>query len=133
MKNIKKLLISIIVVLAVVLLAYRGYKVIAKSTNEMISSGDGLPKEFPYVRYKDLINEKDTLCCGRGIHLPRDKETIVKTGKKSQEEPYLTIKDIGKKIFKGEKIILQQGGTVYLKFLQEIKTDLTNGWIYYQQ
>ena len=38
-----------------------------------------------------------------------------------------------RKIFKGEKIILQQGGTVYLKFLQEIKTDLTNGWIYYQQ
>ena len=113
MKNIKKLLISIIVVLAVVLLAYRGYKVIAKSTNEMISSGDGLPKEFPYVRYKDLINEKDTLCCGRGIHLPRDKETIVKTGKKSQEEPYLTIKDIGKKIFKGEK--LAKNGTTSAK------------------
>lgn len=36
-----------------------------------------------------------------------------------------------RKIFKGEKIILQKGGTIYLKFLQDVKTDLTNGWIYY--
>ena len=35
-----------------------------------------------------------------------------------------------RKVFKGEKIILKQGGTVYVKFLKEIKTDLTNGWIY---
>ena len=37
-----------------------------------------------------------------------------------------------RKVFKGEKLILPQGGTVYVKFLKEIKTDLTNGWIYYQ-
>ena len=35
-----------------------------------------------------------------------------------------------RKVFKGEKIILQQGGTVYFKFLKDVKTDLTNGWIY---
>lgn len=35
-----------------------------------------------------------------------------------------------RKVFKGEKLILKSGGTVYLKFLKEIKTDLTNGWIY---
>ena len=35
-----------------------------------------------------------------------------------------------RKVFKGEKIILKQGSTVYVKFLKEIKTDLTNGWIY---
>lgn len=38
-----------------------------------------------------------------------------------------------RKVFKGEKLILKQGDTVYFKFLQDIKTDLTNGWIYYQQ
>ena len=37
-----------------------------------------------------------------------------------------------RKVFKGEKLILPQGGTLYVKFLKEIKTDLTNGWIYYQ-
>jgi len=37
-----------------------------------------------------------------------------------------------RKVFKGEKLTLPQGGTIYVKFLKEIKTDLTNGWIYYQ-
>jgi len=36
-----------------------------------------------------------------------------------------------RKVFKGEKIILKHGDTVYFKFLKDIKTDLTNGWIYY--
>ena len=35
-----------------------------------------------------------------------------------------------RKVFKGEKIIIKQGGNVYIKFLKDIKTDLTNGWIY---
>ena len=35
-----------------------------------------------------------------------------------------------RKVFKGEKIILKTGDTVYIQFLKEIKTDLTNGWIY---
>ena len=38
-----------------------------------------------------------------------------------------------RKIFKGEKIILKPGDTVYVKFMKEMKTDLTNGWIYYQE
>lgn len=37
-----------------------------------------------------------------------------------------------RKVFKGEKIILNSGDTVYVKFMRELKTDLTNGWIYYQ-
>ena len=87
MRKIKKLLICLVAVLAIIIFAFKGYNVIAKSTNEMIYNTDGLPKEFPYVRYSDLINEKDILCSGRGIHLPRDKETIVKSGNKSKEEP----------------------------------------------
>ncbi|MCD8378144.1 MAG: S-layer homology domain-containing protein [Candidatus Gastranaerophilales bacterium] len=35
-----------------------------------------------------------------------------------------------RKVFKGEKLTFPQGGTLYVKFLKEIKTDLTNGWIY---
>ena len=38
-----------------------------------------------------------------------------------------------RKIVKGEKIILKPGDTVYVKFMKEMKTDLTNGWIYYQE
>ncbi len=38
-----------------------------------------------------------------------------------------------RKIFKGEKIILNPGDTVYVKFMREMKTDLTNSWIYYQE
>lgn len=37
-----------------------------------------------------------------------------------------------RKVFKGEKIILNSGDTIYVKFMKEIKTDLTNGWIYYE-
>ncbi len=32
-------------------------------------------------------------------------------------------------VFKGEKLEVQQAGTVYLKLLKPIKVDLTNGWI----
>jgi len=35
-----------------------------------------------------------------------------------------------RKIFKGEKIILMPDGTVYVKLLDTIKVDLTNGWIF---
>lgn len=33
-------------------------------------------------------------------------------------------------VFKGEKITLKHGDTVYVKFTKPIKTDLTNGWIF---
>lgn len=36
-----------------------------------------------------------------------------------------------RKVFKGEKLILNPGETIYVKFMKEMKTDLTNGWIYY--
>ena len=35
-----------------------------------------------------------------------------------------------RKVFKGEKLNIQQGDKVYVKFMQGVKTDLTNGWIY---
>lgn len=35
-----------------------------------------------------------------------------------------------RKIFKGEKIIVLPDGTVYVKLLDTIKIDLTNGWIF---
>ncbi len=35
-----------------------------------------------------------------------------------------------RKVFKGEKIVVKQGNTIYVRFLRPIKTDLTNGWIY---
>lgn len=35
-----------------------------------------------------------------------------------------------RKVFKGEKITVKPGNTIYVKFLKQIKTDLTNGWIY---
>lgn len=33
-------------------------------------------------------------------------------------------------VFKGEKIILKHGDTVYVKFTKQVKTDLTNGWLF---
>ena len=103
MKKMKKVLLSIIIAIAIVLLACSGYKVFATATNEMISFGDGLPSNFPYMTYVNLVEEKDTFCSGRGIHLPREEETYVKSGNQKQSEANLTINDIGKKIFKGEK------------------------------
>lgn len=35
-----------------------------------------------------------------------------------------------RKIFKGEKILILPNGTVYVKLLDTIKVDLTNGWIF---
>lgn len=35
-----------------------------------------------------------------------------------------------RKIFKGEKVIVLPDGTVYVKLLDDIKVDLTNGWIF---
>ena len=37
-----------------------------------------------------------------------------------------------RKVFKGEKLQTIPGDILYIKFLQDIKTDLTNGWIYYE-
>ncbi len=98
-----KVIFSIILVIALTLIMYSGYKICAKSTNEMISEGNGLPKGFPYITYEDLINENDTLCSGKGIGLIGSARTTVSTGGKSQSEPYLTMNDIGKKIFQEEK------------------------------
>ncbi|MBP3463488.1 MAG: carboxypeptidase regulatory-like domain-containing protein [Clostridia bacterium] len=99
MNNKKKILVSIIFIGILIAIIYSGYKILAKSTNEMISEGDGLPANFPYITYEDLINEPDTLCCGRGIALIGASRTIVSTGDRSQSEPYLTMNDIGKKLF----------------------------------
>ena len=99
MKKFKKISISILAIIAVIALIYSGYKVIARSTNEMLSEGNGLPASFPYVTYEDLINENDTLCCGKGIALIGASRTNVTSGDNSQSEPYLTMNDIGKKLF----------------------------------
>lgn len=37
-----------------------------------------------------------------------------------------------RKVFKGEKIIVNPGDTIFVRFTKDMKTDLTNGWIYYQ-
>jgi len=37
-----------------------------------------------------------------------------------------------RKWFKGEKIIVKPNTKIYIQFQNEIKTDLTNGWIYYK-
>ena len=98
--NGRKKVLNLSLLLAVlIVLIYAGYKVIGQSTNEMLSEGDGLPDSFPYITYEDLITEKDTLCCGKGITLIGASRTIVNSGGKSQAEPYLTMNDIGKKIF----------------------------------
>ncbi len=99
MKNKKKISLSIILIGILTILTYSGYKILAQSENEMLSEGDGLPASFPYVTYEDLIKEKDTLCCGRGIALIGESRTVVHSGERSQSEPYLTMNDIGKKIF----------------------------------
>ena len=99
----KKIIIASIITILIILIAYSGYKIIGKSTNEMLSEGNGLPASFPYVTYEDLINENDTLCCGKGIALIGASRTMVSTGGQSQSEPYLTMNDIGKKIFQKEQ------------------------------
>lgn len=99
MNKIKKVFMIIAIATIITALTYMGYKVLAKSTNEMISEGDGLPAEYPYITYEDLISEKDTLCCGKGIPLPGASRTNVESGEVAQQEPYLTMNDIGKKIF----------------------------------
>ena len=35
-----------------------------------------------------------------------------------------------RKVFKGEKLKFKQGDTLYFEFQSDIKSDLTNGWIY---
>lgn len=99
----KKIIIASIITILIILIAYSGYKIIGKSTNEMLSEGNGLPASFPYETYEDLINENDTLCCGKGIALIGASRTMVSTGGQSQSEPYLTMNDIGKKIFQKEQ------------------------------
>ena len=103
MNNKKRIVISSIVIIMILILAYAGIKVIGQSTNEMLSEGDGLPASFPYVTYKDLIYEPDTLCCGRGIALTGASRTIVRSGGRSQAEATLTMNDIGKRIFEETK------------------------------
>lgn len=103
MNNKKKIIVSIILIAILTLLVYAGYKVIGQSTNEMLSEGDGLPSNFPYITYEDLVTQKDTLCCGKGISLIGASRTVVSSGDESQAEAYLTANDIGKKIFEKSK------------------------------
>lgn len=99
MKNIKKIIISLITVSIVTLVLYSGYKVIAQSTNEMISTDNSLPSSFPYIPYETLIQDPYILCCGHGVTLNGYSRTIVTTAGRSQSEPYLTMNDMGKQIF----------------------------------
>ena len=99
----KKVITTVALVLIIGALLFAGYSIYAKSTNEMLSKGDGLPASFPYVTYEDLINERDTLCCGKGIPLPGINSATVSSGGETTSEPYLTMNDIGKKIFEKEQ------------------------------
>ena len=99
-RNIIK--ISVILIALVVVAFIIGmfqYKSLATATNEMVSVGIGDPPEFPYVRYTDLIEMYNILCCQKGTNLPSYNSTLVIQGDKSSSEPYLTMNDIGKKLF----------------------------------
>ena len=65
------------------------------------------------------------------INTPNDQNFVIETtGDVTMEKnKFMTWV---RKVFKGEKLVFPQGGTLYVKFLKEMKTDLTNGWIYYQ-
>ena len=97
--NKKKIIISVILIAILAAIAYSGYRVIAQSTNEMLSTDDSLPASFPYVTYNDLVEDPYILCCGHGITLIGLSRTYVETGDRRQSEPYLTMNDIGKKLF----------------------------------
>ncbi len=99
MNNIKKKIISILTLLTLIAVAYAGYKVLATATNEMLSKDDSLPPSFPYIEYNTLISDPYILCCGKGITLNGMSRTVVRSGDRQQQEPYLTMNDIGKKIF----------------------------------
>ncbi len=99
MKRMKKVFVSIIILAAIILLAYAGSIVLGQATNEMISEDGTLPESFPYIEYSTLINDPYILCCGKGITLNGAARAIVSTGGQSQSEPYLTENDIGKKLF----------------------------------
>lgn len=99
MKNKKKIISSILITIIVMTIIYSGYKVIAKSTNEMISTDDSLPASFPYIPYVVLLDDPYILCCGHGVTLNGYSRTLVNSGDRSQSEPYLTMNDIGKQIF----------------------------------
>ena len=101
-KKSKIVKISIILIVFAVLVIVFGmfqYKSLATATNEMVSIGIGDPPEFPYVRHQDLIEMYNILCCQRGTNLPSYSSTLVIQGDKSSSEPYLTLNDIGKKLF----------------------------------
>lgn len=101
-KKSKIIKISIILMIFAVLAVGFGifqYKSLATATNEMLSEGIGDPPEFPYIRYVDLIEMYNILCCQKGTNLPSYNSTLVIQGDKSSSEPYLTLNDIGKKLF----------------------------------
>ena len=103
MNSKKKVIVSSLIAILTIMITYFGYKVIGQSTNEMISQDDSLPASFPYLQHETLINDPYIFCCGRGIALIGDARTVVRSGDKSQSEPYLTAKDIGKKLFSETK------------------------------
>lgn len=99
----KKVITTIGLIIVLGALLFAGYNIYAKSTNEMLSRGDGLPASFPYVTYEDLISERDTLCCGKGIPLPGRGSATVTSGGETTQEPYLSMGDLGKKLFEKEQ------------------------------
>lgn len=99
MNNKKKIITSILMTIMLMIISYSGYKVIARATAEMISTDDSLPESFPYIPYIVLPTDPYIVCCGHGITLNGYSRTLVNSGDKSQSEPYLTMNDIGKKIF----------------------------------
>lgn len=98
MKKLKSFLIIVIVAVAIVF-GINQYKSLATATNEMLSEGIGDPPEFPYIRYTDLIEMYNILCCQKGTNLPSYKSTLVIQEGHESSEPYLTMGDIGKKLF----------------------------------
>ena len=99
----KKVIAIIALLLGIGALLFVGYNIYAKATNEMLSRGNGLPGSFPYITYEDLVSEHDLLCCGRGVPLPGRGSAIVTSGGQTSDEPYLTMGDLGKKLFEQEQ------------------------------
>ena len=133
MKNFK-LKISIIAAIIVTLVTAFGmfqYKSLATVTNEMVSIGCGDPPEFPYITYNDLVQMYNILCCQKGTPLPGYGSTIVSAGGEEQSEPYLTMGDIGKKLF--EKTQAASGYTTSDNFTNPYGSTTSKTYAYYKK
>lgn len=133
MKNIK-LKLSIIIAIIIALVTAYGmfqYKSIATVTNEMVSVGIGDPPEFPYITYNDLVEMYNILCCQKGTALPGYSSTIVSAGGEESSEPYLTMNDIGKKLF--EKTKKASGYTTSDSFTNPYGSTTSKTYGYYKK